>query len=327
MTGDLAGVTEDIAVEEALGQMDSHVRRQRRLRLRQGPDPRNDCAGAHRWVQQGREFRSRPRQRSSAHLRQPVPHGRGFHPGSVTTTNLALYGSSHGFDDDPSSPDYFRYSGTYRSFVSREAYRTIGNDLRWRYAMPFGSALLGLWAEEDRQTESRVAVDLTTGSLYDANEAAGSPLYYDFYAHLYTYQPYGELNWRVSDRWTMTFGMRWRDVTRDFDASAIQNFLPGTEGTVSRSVSSSLPSFDTNYRLAPQTSVYAQVARGSLDPSQACFYTAHPALGNQVEPENAPGEQLGIVQSTARYGISLDVYNIDFNNYVSTITAGGTRRT
>jgi iron complex outermembrane recepter protein len=303
-----------------------------------------------------------------------------YNPGSVTTANLALYGSSYGFDDDPSSPNYFRYSGTYRSFDfgyvraelalsarsslqetaytysyrnnglslkgdqtssplgsgfagtsptdiagrdSREAYRTVGDDLRWRYSTPFGSVLLGVWAEEGWQTETRVAVDLTTGMLYGANKAMGSPFYYDFDAHLHTYQPYGELNWQVSDRWTMTFGMRWRDMARDFDASVIQNFLPGTEGTVSRSVSSSLPSFDTNYRLASHTSIYAQVARGSLDPSQAYFYTAHPALGNQVEPENALAEQLGIVQSRARYGISLDVYNINFDNYVSTVTEGG----
>jgi iron complex outermembrane recepter protein len=303
-----------------------------------------------------------------------------YNAGSVTTTDLALYGSSYGYDDDPSSPNYFRYSGTYRSadfgYVrvelplapqsslqetaytysyrnnglslkgdqtssplgsgfpglspsdiagkdAREAYRTIGDDLRWRYATPFGSVLLGVWAEESRQTESRVAVDLTTGALYDANRAMGSPFYYDFGAHLHTYQPYAELNWQVSDRWTMAFGMRWRDVTRDFDASVIQNFLPGTNGAVSRAVSSSLPSFDTNYRLASHTSLYAQVARGSLDPSQAYFYTAHPALGNQVEPENALAEQAGIVQSGARYGISLDVYNINFNNYVSTVTEGG----
>lgn len=303
-----------------------------------------------------------------------------YNPGSITTTELALYGSSYGYNDDPSSPNYFRYSGTYRSsdfgYVrlelplgaqsslqetaytysylnnglslkgdqtssplgsgfpgfsptdiagkdAREAYRTVGDDLRWQYEVPFGSVLLGVWAEEDRQTESRVGIDLTTWSLYDANRAMQSPFYYDFSAHLHTYQPYGELNWQVTDRWNMTFGMRWREVTRDFNAAVIQNFLPGTNGTASRSVSSSLPSFDTIYRLATHTRIYAQVARGSLDPSQAYFYTAHPALGNQVEPENALAEQVGIVQSGRRHAISLDAYNIDFNNYVSTVTEGG----
>jgi iron complex outermembrane recepter protein len=304
-----------------------------------------------------------------------------YNPGSVTTTDLALYGSSYGYNDDPSSPNYFRYSGTYRSadfgYVrvelplgsqsslretaytysylnnglslkgdqtssplgssafpglsptdiagkdAREAYRTVGDDLRWRYSLPFGSVLLGAWAEASWQTESRVGVDLTTGSLYDANRAMGSPFYYDFSAHLHTYQPYGELDWQLTDRWNMTFGMRWRELTRDFDAAVTQNFLPGTNGTVSRSVSSSLPSLETNYRLGTHTNFYAQVARGSLDPSQAYFYTAHPALGNQVEPESALAGQAGIVRSGGRYAISLDLYDINFNNYVSTVVQGG----
>ena len=304
-----------------------------------------------------------------------------YNPGSVTPTDLALYGSSYGFNDDPSSPNYFRYAGTYRSsdfgYVrvglplgsqsslqetaytysyrnnglslkgdqtssplgssappglsaadiagrdSREAYRTFGNDLRWRYSLPFGSVLLGFWAEQSRQTAARVAIDLTAGALYDANHAMDSPFYYDFGAHLYTYQPYGQLGWHVTDRWDMSFGMRWRSVTRDFDAAVIQSFLPGTNGTVSRSVASFLPSFDTTYRLAARTRFYAQVARGSLDPSQAYFYSAHPGPGNQVAPENALAAQAGIVQSGTRYGISLDVYDINFDNYVSTTVQDG----
>lgn len=303
-----------------------------------------------------------------------------YNPGSITTTDLALYGSAFGYDQDSASANYYRDAGTYRSsdfgYVrldvplgeqgslrntaytysylnnglslkgdqtssplgkgfpglaptdiagrdTREAYRVVGDDLRWRYATPFGSVLLGIWAEEGWQTESRVAVDLTTGSLYDANHALGSPFYFDFDAHLHTYQPYGELSWQVSDRWRMDFSMRWRSVTRDFDASVIQNFLPGTAGAVARTVSSSMPSFDTTYRLAAGTNVYVQVSRGSLLPSQSFFYTANPALGNQAEPENALAAQAGIVHTGKRYGVALDAYRIEFDNYVSTVTEGG----
>jgi iron complex outermembrane receptor protein len=150
-----------------------------------------------------------------------------------------------------------------------------------------------------------------------------SPLYFDFDAHLHTYQPYGELSWQVSDRWRMNFGMRWRSVTRDFDAAVVQNFLPGTAGAVAHSVSSSLPSFDTTYRVAARTDVYLQISRGSLIPSQAFLYTANPALGDQAKPENALATQLGVAHDGARYGIALDAYRIDFDNYVSTVTQGG----
>jgi iron complex outermembrane recepter protein len=299
-----------------------------------------------------------------------------YNAGSITTTDLALYGSSYGYNDDPSSPNYYVYSGTHRStdfgYVklevplaehahledkvytysyrtdglslkgdqtssplgdgfpgfspsdiagrdTAEAYRTVGNDLRFDYQSPYGGFLLGVWAEQSWQTESRVAIDLTTGMLYDANKRDDSPFYYDFGAHLYTLQPYGEYSVQVNQDWTLRFGMRWRDVTRDFDAAVIQNFLPGTAGTVARTVDSSLPSFDTTYRLAEGANLYAQVAKGSLVPSQAFFYTAHPTLGNQAQPENALAEQIGVVRQTPGYGIGFDVYNINFDNYVSTI--------
>ena len=303
-----------------------------------------------------------------------------YNPGSITTTALALYGSEYGFDDDPSSPNYYRYAGTYRSsdfgYVrlelslgmrasleetaysysyrnnglslsgdqtasalgsgfpplspsdiagrdTREAYRTVGDDLRWRCTDSRGSVTLGLWTEENWQTEARTAVDLTTGSLYDANVAMDSPFYFDFDAHLHTYQPYGELEWWVNPRWKMRLGMRWREVTRDFDASVTQNFLPGTPGTVSRGVSSSLPSFDTTYRVAPGSDMYLQLSRGSLTPSQAFFYTAHPASGNQAAAENAWAAQAGLVHRGERYAIALDAYRIDFDNYVSSIKQDG----
>jgi iron complex outermembrane receptor protein len=303
-----------------------------------------------------------------------------YNPGSLTTTDLGIHGSSYGFNHDPASPDDYRYAGTYRSagfgYVrleepigersdlqntaytysyrnnglslkgdqtssplgngfpglsasdiagkdTREAYRIVGNDMRWRYAASFGSVLIGFWAEEGWQTEGRAALDLTTWSPYDANHAMGSPLYFDFDAHLHTYQPYGELSWQVTDRWRMNFGMRWRSVTRDFDASVVQNFLPGTAGAVSHPVSSSLPSFDTTYRLAMRTDVYLQVSRGSLIPSQAFLYTANPALGDQARPENALAAQVGVVHNGARYGIAFDAYRIDFDNYVTTLTQGG----
>ena len=302
-----------------------------------------------------------------------------YNPGNVLTTDVAI-SPSYGYNDDPASPNYYRYSGTYRSSDfgylrlqiplgeqgslrntaytysyannglslkgdqtasplgkgfsglsatdiagrdSREAYRMFGDDLRWRYMAPFGSVLLGLWAEEGWQTESRVALDLTTGALYDANRAMGSPFYFDFGAHLHTYQPYGELTWQESDRWRMAFGIRWRDVTRDFDASVIQNFLPGTAGTVTRSVSSTLPSFDTTYRVARRTDIYFQLSRGSLIPSQSFFYTANPALGNRAQPENALAAQVGIVHRGMRYGVAADAYRIDFDNYVSSVIEGG----
>jgi iron complex outermembrane receptor protein len=303
-----------------------------------------------------------------------------YNPGSITTTELAEIGSSYGFNNDPASPDYYRYSSTRRSadfgyvkaegsFSERwrfedkvytysyqntgdglsgdqtssaigkgypglapsdiggrltvESYRTVGNDVRAAYADGYGTFLLGTWVEHSWQNESRIAQDFTTGALYNANKAAHNPIYFDFGAHLDTIQPYAEYAWQATEALNVRFGVRYRDVTRDLDASVISNFKPGTSGTVSRTVVATLPSVDATYRLGNNTSLLAQISRGSLVPSQAFFYTANPAAGNQTHAETATAYQLGITHGTSRYGVSFYAYDINFDNYVSTVVENG----
>jgi len=50
----------------------------------------------------------------------------------------------------------------------------------------------------------------------------------------FTLQPYGEYAWQATEELRVRFGLRYRDVTRDLDASVVQNFLSGTPGKVFR---------------------------------------------------------------------------------------------
>jgi len=299
-----------------------------------------------------------------------------YNPGNLTTSDLALYGASFGYNDDPGTPNYYGYSATRRDAdfgylkyrtplgaawiledrlytfsyqndglslkgdqtsspigkgfagidptdiagkTTSEQYRTYGNDLRASHRDPFGELLFGVWAEHDWQNEARYAIDLTTGLLYNANKKGDSPIYYAWDAHLNTVQPYAEYTWQPTADFDVRLGVRYRGVTRDFDASVVQNFLPGTDGTVSKTVYSTLPSLDANYRIAEGLNVYAQVSKGSLEPSQSYFYTANAAAGNQANPETATASQIGIVRLADRYGIALDVYNVNFDNYITTV--------
>jgi iron complex outermembrane receptor protein len=205
--------------------------------------------------------------------------------------------------------------------TTSEQFRTYGNDLRVTHRNAFGELLFGVWAEHDWQNEARDAIDLTTGLLYDANKKQESPVYFAFDAHLNTVQPYAQYKWQPTSEFDVRVGLRYRAMTRDFDASVVQNFLPGTEGTVSKTVHSTLPSLDANYRIAQGINVYAQVSKGALAPSQSYFYTANASAGNQANPETATAEQIGVVTQTERYGIALDVYNVNFDNYVTTVAA------
>jgi iron complex outermembrane receptor protein len=303
-----------------------------------------------------------------------------YNPGSITTTDLAIYGSSYGFNNNPGTANYYGYSSTERSSdfgyvkletifantwgvedraytysydntglslngdqtsspigsgfpgllpadiagrTTDEDYRTVGNDSRINHRGSYGILLLGLWAEHGWQNESRLGLDLTTGMPYDVNKQSHSPVYFDFGAHLNTLQPYAEYAWQAIPDLRVRFGLRYRDVTRDFDASVVQNFMPGTPGQASKTVHSTLPSIDATYRLAEDSNLYGQLSKGSLVPSQAFFYTANPTLGNRADPETSTSVQLGLVRQTANYGFGVDVYNISFDNYVSTIIQNG----
>ena len=303
-----------------------------------------------------------------------------YNPGSITPTELAAYGSSYGFNNDPGTANYYGYSATQRStdfgYVKLEAalghawgledrvyiysydntgsslsgdqtaspigsgfsglsptdiagrtttedYRTLGNDLRVNHRDPYGILLLGLWAEHSWQNEARLGLDLSTGMPYGVNKRDHSPVYFDFDAHLNTLQPYAEYAWQATEGLRVRGGVRYREVTRDFDASVVQNFQPGTPGQISKTVHSTLPSLDATYRLAEDSNLYAQVSKGSLVPSQAFFYSANPALGNQANPETSTAVQLGVVRQTKDYGIGFGLYNIKFDNYVSTVAQNG----
>jgi iron complex outermembrane receptor protein len=92
---------------------------------------------------------------------------------------------------------------------------------------------------------------------------------------------------------------------------------------VSHTITSTLPSIDATYKLGKNANLFAQVSKGSLVPSQSFFYTSNPALGNQANAETSVAAQLGIVTLTEPFGIGFDVYNINFDNYVSTIVENG----
>lgn len=303
-----------------------------------------------------------------------------YNPGSLLTTDLAEIGSSVGYNNDPGTPNYYRYSSTDRDSdfgyvkleegfadtwrfedkvytysyenegyslkgdqtssaigkgfagidptdiagrLTAESYRTVGNDLRIGDSELHGTFLLGVWMEHSWQNESRIGVDLTTDQLYNVNKTAHTPIYFDFGAHMDSIQPYAEYAWQATDALKIRFGVRWRDFKRDFDASVVQNYLPGTNGTVSRSVTSTLPSIDITYKLAENTNLLAQVSKGSLVPSQSFFYTVNPATSDQANPETATAYQVGFVQQTNVYGLGLYAYDINFDNYISTFTQNG----
>ena len=203
---------------------------------------------------------------------------------------------------------------------SSTAYRTVGNILQFERTNSGNTLRGGLWIEHSHQDSLRNAIDLSTGTFYNANKGAGTSTLYDYGADLDTVQPYAEYEWKASSALTIRPGLRYQIASRKFSAAVIPTSKPGTNGQISRSVSSVLPSLEANYGFTPELHGYAQWSRGALTPNQNLFYTANPALGNQAEPQKSQALQGGVICTAGPVNLTAGAYLVDLKDYVSTTT-------
>lgn len=204
--------------------------------------------------------------------------------------------------------------------LSATDYRTVGNILQFERTDSGNTLRGGLWIEHSHQNSLRNAIDLSTGTFYNANRTAGTSTLYDYGGTLDTVQPYADYEWKATSALTVRPGLRYQQTGRKFSAAVIPTSKPGTNGEISRSVSSILPSLEANYMFTPEVHGYAQWSRGALTPNQSFFYTANPALGNQAEPQKSQALQGGVIYTAGPINVTADAYLVDLKDYVSTTT-------
>lgn len=214
--------------------------------------------------------------------------------------------------------------------VTDNRYRTFGNIAMVEHTdyddsshSVLGTLRAGLWLDHSLQDAYRNALDLTTGLPYNLNRNAKSPVLYSYQSHLSTVQGFAEYEWNVSQVLTLRPGLRVQQVERKFEASVVPNSLPGTTGELSRTVTSTLPSLDGHYHLSDTVQFFAQWSKGALVPSQSFFYTANPTASNQAQPETSRALQAGVTLGRDHANVTVDVYQIHLNNYISTVTVNG----
>jgi iron complex outermembrane receptor protein len=203
---------------------------------------------------------------------------------------------------------------------SENRYRTLGNIAQLEQHSQAGTLRAGLWLEHSHQVSQRNAIDLSTGTYYNANKTAGSSLLYDYQSGLDTVQPFAEFEWRATPDLMIKPGLRWQQVRRRFDANVVPNSRPGTVGEITRTVNATLPSLEANYAINAKIHAYGQLARGSLVPNQNLFYTATPGISNQAQPQTSRATQAGLIFADGGISASVNGYQIDLDNYISATT-------
>nr|WP_321983001.1 TonB-dependent receptor [uncultured Lichenicoccus sp.] len=196
-------------------------------------------------------------------------------------------------------------------------YRNWGDVFRLSKATTYGDLNLGVWAEREGFTTNEVPVDFTRSrQAYSPNP--GYPQYLaKYFASLTTAQPYAEYVWRPASNVTITGGVKYSSVTRYLNGPVT---LTGAPANDHATFNKPLPSFDANWRVQPDWSLFAQAAEGFLTPQLNLFSTTTPA---SVQPSTTWSYQVGTVFQRRWLKLGVDAYDVEFHNYISSNSVAG----
>jgi iron complex outermembrane receptor protein len=230
--------------------------------------------------------------------------------------------------------------------IKVNAYRAIGN----YFAISHGAdtkfeVQVGLWAEyvvADRYAylldyspaynQANPGDAYTFGSIDLAN-SKGSTYKpgYQWYMHVYnkTFQPYADLIWKPLPDLTIEAGVKDSNFTIDLEA-------PDNQGSEQPDFSNYTytnlePHFSANYRLTQDWSAYVQLAKGIAYPivtdeenvpndAKDIAKTGTTYNPGNLKEEQTINYQIGTVYKTDKFNADADVYLIDINNLVSSVT-------
>jgi iron complex outermembrane receptor protein len=209
------------------------------------------------------------------------------------------------------------------------SYRSVGTIQRLEKDFSFGDIKAGFWFDHQVNTRAVSEVILTDGNApdYAPTDSNGGALQ-DRLQHnqLYTFQPYGQFDWKPIDGLTLTGGLKYAFFKRALDAVVNQ----GTEAPqgYEHNYTKLLPSFEAQYKFTPNLSAYAQAAEGFLAPNLKDYYTTAittPGIGEALKPETTYNLQAGTAYQDQNLALGADVYDIHFINYLQSHKVSGVK--
>ena len=190
-------------------------------------------------------------------------------------------------------------------------YTSVGDTLRLSKDMSFGVLKAGVWV--DHQTNSRELFEIDFSHNSALNPVGPASIDHLQYNTLNTVQPYLEFDWKPLPGLTVTPGIKYDYFNRSINAPVNQNTLQPLN--YDHTYSAPLPSVSAHYSIAPNWTVYAQVAKGFLAPNINVLYTTDPTQSH-LNPQQTWNYQAGTSWQSGRLTLSGDVYYIDFQNMI-----------
>lgn len=204
------------------------------------------------------------------------------------------------------------------------SYRSFGTIQRLQKNFSFGDIKVGAWFDRQSNTRFVTEVSLTNGNApnYDTNTSGVGSVTPDNangtisrlqHNQLYTFQPYAQFDYKPLPNLTLTAGVKYAFFRRQLNAAVNQK--TGLAQGYEHNYGKILPSFEAQYKLSPDLSVYAQAAEGFLAPNLNVYYTNN--LANQsVKPQTTLNFQAGTAYQDQHIALGADVYDIHFQNFI-----------
>lgn len=197
-------------------------------------------------------------------------------------------------------------------------------------ASRFGVFRAGAWYEYT--TTHRYQVKSNPSTWVDSPNLADLKFHEYFVTN--SIQPYVEYQLVALPKWTITAGVKSATYTMNLnqlaDGSTVGNLgctsttIAGCAGISARHTAfynNVLPSFEANYRIRNNWSVYGQYGRGSEIPPSSVFDVTGAQVGTTPKPTVATTYQGGSVIQINQLSLDADVYHIHFDNAYSSFLA------
>lgn len=227
-------------------------------------------------------------------------------------------------------------AGHIPGYTKLNYYHVYGDILRVTQDLPMGAIKAGVLVETSKTKRSRYDYDLNT-NLPDrretcpklqpgviCNRGAASNVNYVQASDWDQYQPFVDLEWKVTDDLTVTPGLKYVHFKRHLNSPVNQG--SGTALDATATFTKTLYFLTANYKVRDNWSVYAQYATGFLIPALSTLQQQKP-VATDLQPQESKNYQLGTVFHSGRFAFDGDIYRIDFKNKQQSVANAATGET
>jgi iron complex outermembrane receptor protein len=200
-------------------------------------------------------------------------------------------------------------------------FRDWGDILNADYDLGFATLQAGTWFDSQHDNRWSGTIDLSKGGALVPGKN-GTPYSYYYHNISQTWQPFAELDWKLTDQLTLTPGVKYTDFHRHVDGPINKGGAGAIDYT--DNYDALQPSVSARYAIDDSWNVYAQAASGFLAPPVDVFQVSKP---HSIRPEKTWNYQAGTTMQRDNFTVSLDAYYIDFTNFFASIQIPGSSDT